>query len=809
MSDVKISELLPEEIACNLNQAEKKLLIEIETKYEIDFSIEGQTIDVLSDEYIWDSSREIRSVLLKSLANIKDIEIRLPQRSIKIIGAKIIGALDFEGIILPFSLGFAHCSLRDGINLRGSEVVSMIFIRSVIGGIEGETLKCNRSFLITESIITGDIDLSNAEIKESLSISDKSVVNGQVRLYGAIIHKILSFRNSKFNNPNKWSIRADSAVIGSMCQMDGEFQSNGGVSFADAEIKSLLTCENGKFINPNGIAINADRIIVGKDAHLNMGFYAEGSVTFGSAEIGGSLVCENGSFINPNKFSISLYNAHIKRSVFLRKKSTVKGTVVLLAAKLNGQLSIRDSSIEMEHGVALEASGSIIDGGALIEGDTNIEGAIHFVGSKIGYLFSCCGASLNNPNNDSLLATKIYVNGNFLLKDSFISNGRVCLQGAQINGYLDCSNAKLSNNGSIALSADRMTTSGDALFENSKIDGDFSISGAVINGQLVCRGSKFNSESGYSFYADRITVKGDALFDGGFESVGEFRLRGATIENSLDFSESSFENNNGDALNLQNSEIKNALIWKKLNKKPIGVIDFSYAHVHQIADDEESWPHKNNLHLDGFEYDQIVSSSPLSLVKRIKWLNLQPSDKYFPKPYEQLAKIYRNIGHSKDSCEILIEKNIIRRKRTNPSIFGRWWDLFLQLSVGYGYKSYRVLIFSFLFICLSFLIFEGANKFDTMQPSKKQTSSKESLLSIINDVDDKAQMIYPSFSAMAYSIDSFVPFVNLHQEEYWLPSKKRYGGQVIWCWLWFHISVGWFFSTIFVVSLTGYFKNKN
>ena len=190
MSEVNIYELLPKEIAGNLTQAEKRLLIEIETKYEIDFSIEDQTADVLSDEYIWDSSREIRSILLKCLANIKNIETRLPQKSIKIIGAKIIGDLDFEGMILPFSLGFSHCSLRDGINFRASQIYSIKCIRSVIGDIKGETLKCNSDFLITESIITGTVIFSDAEINGSLSF-DKSIISGQVILSNIIIHKIL------------------------------------------------------------------------------------------------------------------------------------------------------------------------------------------------------------------------------------------------------------------------------------------------------------------------------------------------------------------------------------------------------------------------------------------------------------------------------------------------------------------------------------------------------------------------------------------------------------------------------------------
>ena len=62
---------------------------------------------------------------------------------------------------------------------------------------------------------------------------------------------------------------------------------------------------------------------------------------------------------------------------------------------------------------------------------------------------------------------------------------------------------------------------------------------------------------------------------------------------------------------------------------------------------------------------------------------------------------------------------------------------------------------------------------------------------------------YPRFNSFIYSIDLFVPFINFHQQNYWLPDADRPYGKFCWWYLRFHILMGWTFSTLAVVGLTG------
>ena len=94
-----------------------------------------------------------------------------------------------------------------------------------------------------------------------------------------------------------------------------------------------------------------------------------------------------------------------------------------------------------------------------------------------------------------------------------------------------------------------------------------------------------------------------------------------------------------------------------------------------------------------------------------------------------------------------------------------------------------------------------------MTPSKEAEYVSEN-----NSMDCRVETDYPKFCALVYSLDMFVPLVNLHQANYWLPNankgsemrilKIRTGG-LLSLYMWVHIIVGWILTTLFVVGLTG------
>ncbi len=74
--------------------------------------------------------------------------------------------------------------------------------------------------------------------------------------------------------------------------------------------------------------------------------------------------------------------------------------------------------------------------------------------------------------------------------------------------------------------------------------------------------------------------------------------------------------------------------------------------------------------------------------------------------------------------------------------------------------------------------------------------------------------IYPRLYPFLYSLDVFLPFVNLHQERYWWPDADGSGdcmifgpkfavrGSVVQYYLWLQIMSGWLLSAIFIAGVT-------
>jgi hypothetical protein len=175
-------------------------------------------------------------------------------------------------------------------------------------------------------------------------------------------------------------------------------------------------------------------------------------------------------------------------------------------------------------------------------------------------------------------------------------------------------------------------------------------------------------------------------------------------------------------------------------------------------------------------------------------LNRQPEGQFWPQPYEQLAKVLRQSGREEDAKKILIEKNWKQIKSGKMPFFTRQWRRFLGWTIGFGYRPMRPLWIALVIIALGAVCFEWGKRADMMTPVKKGEYTY-----VDGQGNVQLSTAYPRLYSIIYSIDLFVPLVELQQVSYWMPTGT------VWlsCYMWFHIVAGWVLSTLLVVSLTG------
>ncbi len=262
--------------------------------------------------------------------------------------------------------------------------------------------------------------------------------------------------------------------------------------------------------------------------------------------------------------------------------------------------------------------------------------------------------------------------------------------------------------------------------------------------------------------ADDLTAHGGVFLGQGFSAKGEVRLLGAKIDGQLGYSGSTFDsgkvdkggNPAGDARTIQSATINGLLFLDGLSAKPRGTVNLSHAEVGVLVDDEKSWPEPGKLLLDGFRYGAIAGTSPRDAKSRIKWIELQPDDRFSFQPYEQLATALRRTGDEAGARKVLIAKNKALRKRGELGWGGRLANWFFYLTVGYGYRAWRALLWAAAIVFVGWLAF-GCTKSSGVLVALRA----EAALAL------PSRKSPPQFHSSLYSLDVFLPAPDLNQKK--------------------------------------------
>ncbi|NQV46012.1 MAG: hypothetical protein HQ501_13960 [Rhodospirillales bacterium] len=230
-----------------------------------------------------------------------------------------------------------------------------------------------------------------------------------------------------------------------------------------------------------------------------------------------------------------------------------------------------------------------------------------------------------------------------------------------------------------------------------------------------------------------------------------------------------------------------------------------------MDDDLERWPVDGRLLLDGFVYDELAPMAEHKATSRLQWIRgqLNPNDTFTPRPYEQLIKVLRVMGHDRDARDVAIAKQDDLRKSGTLSLRAWLWNFVMGKLVGHGYLPWQALYFALLAILFGWAVFATAIHHDAMRPSKERITMSAKYQIGLNNGVIWTPPDYPEFNAFVYSADVFLPIVDFHQESYWLPvpiNESWLWGRWYEMFLWLYIALGWIITTLGVLGLTSIVK---
>ena len=252
-------------------------------------------------------------------------------------------------------------------------------------------------------------------------------------------------------------------------------------------------------------------------------------------------------------------------------------------------------------------------------------------------------------------------------------------------------------------------------------------------------------------------------------------------------------------------------VWQNVTLENGAIVDMSGAHLGVLLDDENSWPAPGHLQLDGLTYDTLGGfssydpqwSSPADASARLRWLGLQNG--FHSQPYRQLAQVLRKNGDEAGATDVLIALQDARFRNSNW--LARAWAQFLKITIGYGHEPLRTVLWSLAVILTGWLIVTLGARAGVMRATWPDSPPASEVIA------------YEKLHPLLYSLDVFLPFVNLHQEHYWWPDAERSGdctmfgaklrisGAFLRYYLWSQVIAGWLLSAIFVAGVTGLMRN--
>ncbi len=365
------------------------------------------------------------------------------------------------------------------------------------------------------------------------------------------------------------------------------------------------------------------------------------------------------------------------------------------------------------------------------------------------------------------------------------TNRSVSGKGLQILRYVDLSDSCFK---------------GELYFQQSKIDGEVKIYRTFVGGEVT-----FDESSiGKSF----------SMLDSEVAS-GTIRAPLSSIAGNLDLAKTKIRNSlNGESLYVYGMKLNGSANLDKqfmcdgsviFNDCRIGaalalpeekgatMIDLTSTECQRLAFASNIIPKR--IDCAGFSFKDLsfeVASANELLAKEAypsKYFNINTCRDFCEKAqqsngnfgiFKKFATAFENHGDSLNAREfrILAEKYKFKygsEISTHMLVWYRlgWW-------VGYGYKPLWVGVFAIAWIALSSIFlhfFQG---------------------SLIDSVDGNCKS--DGFNALLYSLDTFLPFVDLRYADHFKLKHKYWSAVFVIC----HVFVGWFLASMFITAISGW-----
>jgi hypothetical protein len=597
-------------------------------------------------------------------------------------------------------------------------------------------------------------------------------VTGRLDLMGATVGYALVCEGCYFEEPLRFveSTTKTVRIVGSrLPSFNGaRMRTDGILNFFRSRIEAGIRLDRAKVSgevtlrgtsigsNADGLAVAADGLTVDGNLECNAGFTANGVVRVRGARLTGSLTMDDARLGGTGPVALDARNLTVD-GWFIARRAVVNGEFGVTNARIAGWFDLSGSVLRNPGRTAFGAGGLTVGGGLWCHLGYTVEGEMRLVGAQLGGNLTLTDAALSNPGGVALNLDRAVL-GELSATGLTVTGGQVSLAGTEIAGRLNLDGANLDDG------TDGTALVADGLSAHTLLMGDLRARGSVVvrTARITGRISLVRAELSSSDTALRLsrTEVGADVFCTGMTVSGRVKLTGARIERHLSLLEVRLVSSHGVALDARAVRAGELTLQGAIE----GAVELHHARIGVLRDDPDRWP--SALYLDGLTYEALEPRLPAG--RRLEWLSRDP-DGCPPQPYEQLADLYTRIGQPVEARRVLYARELHQRDAKTP--IGRIWSALQDITVGYGYRPWRAMLWLALLLVLGSVMYGLAPP----QPLKPGEA--------------------PHFNPVVYTLDLLLPIVDLGQQSAFNPAGLEQ---------WFSyllVSGGWVLATTIAAGI--------
>jgi hypothetical protein len=789
------------------------------------------------------------------------------------IDANIGGDFDFSGGIAFH--GTKQEDLKEqgiAINLHDAKVSGDIKLADnfrsygqvrLIGATIGRSLSCGGGKFNGGGQLA--LDARRSTIESNVVLTSGFLADGGVELRRAKIGGDLDCDGGKFMAPTGVALDADLVNVGGQALLGDGFHAEGETRMVNANVVGDLDCDNGHFLNAEGNAFYLDGTVIGRSLRISAdgtspsdenkelptGFLARGTLRLWGTQVNQDVLASGAQFEAPAGTALLACNLKVASRVDLTGTKAT-GTVNLFSADIEHELDLRGSQFDGQQAfgkIAFWANGMQVRGHVYCNQVDGAEpayrfrsnGVTSFQFATIAKHWDLYGAELINPGGDALDASDCRVGG-YINLDTVKIDGRASFSRAKIDGMWVLNKS---------VEPEKMRL--DLRFAHIWVIKDERLSDWPPAGQLQLEGliyDHFDDDSPLDVN-DRLAWlrrqyappkgKKDAANVTALQPTGDPSLQRTANSNTSETRATASTDRhavrpvNYDAPAAMPAPVLAAPAPERptmpnpITPPPEEADGEGRDLLEAIA--QTPGPSSAVPQSAAATQDSRPAAMAPTAAESIVGENAAATDnvtnsattpadetrrRYVTQPYTQLASVYRAIGQDEQANTVLVARAERLGELAPPfSAHGLWYGYLGQL-IGYGYEPFRAIKIGLVIIGLGALVFAIGARRNLMAETKlaEQVLSNETQPGLVSPS-------YPRFNAIVYSLDVFLPFVELNQVCYWIPGEKPGSGKksrnclmhigpyslkwssVLHGYLWFQTLAGWTLCTLLAAAVTG------